>query len=140
MTAIRAGQLHERARSEGFEGEERGLLEHLNQGLEALTTPLTAATEFLGCLSQGKIPDKITANLAGDLNLTKTNLNACVEALAGLLEVNQAQERVALNDLSLQARRGSSRNLRRSVSGQQCRASPGAERNSDPAKNCLRRF
>ena len=120
--------------------EERGLLEHLNQGLEALTTPLTAATEFLGCLSQGKIPDKITANLAGDLNLTKTNLNACVEALAGLLEVNQAQERVALNDLSLQAREDHP-----GIFGDLCRASnagasPGAERNSDPAKNCLRRF
>ena len=122
MTAIRAGQLHERARSEGFEGEERGLLEHLNQGLEALTTPLTAATEFLGCLSQGKIPDKITANLAGDLNLTKTNLNACVEALAGLLEVNQAQERVALNDLSLQAREDHP-----GIFGDLCRASNAAQ-------------
>ncbi len=67
MAAVRAGQLHERARSAGFEGEEHALLEDLNQGLEALTTPLTAATEFLGCLAQGKIPDRITASFPATL-------------------------------------------------------------------------
>jgi methyl-accepting chemotaxis protein len=101
--ALRSGNIHERARLEGFEPEERELLQDLNQALDTLAAPLAAATEFLGCLSQGKIPEKIAANFAGDLNITKANLNACVDALGGVAEVNNVQERMAVNDMSLHA-------------------------------------
>ena len=100
MKAIHFGQIHERASLQGFEPEECDLLRAVNQALDSLTTPLTMATECLGSLSQGKIPEKITANFAGDLNATKTNLNNCVDALGGLSEVNQAHDRMAVNDVS----------------------------------------
>jgi methyl-accepting chemotaxis protein len=102
-TALRSGNFHERASVDGFEPEERELLEDLNAGLDTLTAPLAVATEFLGHLSQGKIPEKIAADFAGDLNATKTSLNACVDALGSLLEIRDVQERVAVNDMSRQA-------------------------------------
>ncbi|MGC2112065.1 MAG: methyl-accepting chemotaxis protein [Candidatus Korobacteraceae bacterium] len=103
MAAVRAGQAGERARIEGFEGEERETLEAINQALDALGAPLAVATEFLGCLGQGKISEKITADFPGELNTTKTNLNACIDALGGVVEVSKVQERMAVNDMSLHA-------------------------------------
>ena len=72
-------------------------------GLDALSAPLAVATEFLGRLGQGEIPEKITANFAGDLNATKNNLNACIDALGGVVEVNKVQERMAVNDMTVHA-------------------------------------
>jgi methyl-accepting chemotaxis protein len=100
MTMLHSGQLNERARIEGFEPEECELLQAVNQALDAVTSPLVMATECLGSLSQGKIPEKITANFAGDFNATKTNFNNCVDTLRGLWEVNQAHDRMAVNDVS----------------------------------------
>jgi methyl-accepting chemotaxis protein len=103
MTAMRSGQLNERAQIAGFEPEECELLQQLNLGLDALSAPLAVATEFLGRLGQGEIPEKITANFAGDLNATKNNLNACIDALGGVVEVNKVQERMAVNDMTVHA-------------------------------------
>ena len=103
MTAMRSGQLNERAQIAGFEPEECELLQQLNSGLDALSAPLAVATEFLGRLGQGEIPEKITANFAGDLNATKNNLNACIDALGGVVEVNKVQERMAVNDMTVHA-------------------------------------
>ncbi|MGB8886983.1 MAG: methyl-accepting chemotaxis protein [Candidatus Korobacteraceae bacterium] len=103
MTAVRSGQIEVRAQVEGFEPEESNLLDTVNQALDALAAPLAVATECLGRLGQGKIPEKITANFAGELNTTKTNLNACVDALGGFVEVNKVLERMAVNDMSLAA-------------------------------------
>jgi len=103
MSAIRSGQINQRTRTEGFEPEECELLQDVNQALDALTSPLAVATECLGQLGQGKIPEKITANFAGDLNTTKNNLNACVDALGRVVEVNKVQERMAVNDMTVHA-------------------------------------
>src|SRR5580704_6103574 len=102
MTAIRSGQIDVRAHIEGFEPDECELLQAVNQALDALIVPLAVATESLGRLSQGKIPEKITASFAGDFNATKINVNNCVDALGGLMEVNQAHDRMAVNDVSVQ--------------------------------------
>ncbi len=99
--ALGAGNIHERARLEDFDPQDCDVLRALNAGLDALTAPLTVVTEFLGCLSQGKIPDKVTANFAGDLNTIKTNLNACVDALGGVTAVNQAMQGLKVNDCSV---------------------------------------
>ncbi|MFZ0793695.1 MAG: methyl-accepting chemotaxis protein [Candidatus Korobacteraceae bacterium] len=101
--ALGAGNIHERARLEDFDPQDCDVLRALNAGLDALTAPLTVVTEFLGCLSQGRIPAKVTANFAGDLDLTKTNLDACVDALGGVVEVHKVQEGMAVNDLSVHA-------------------------------------
>ena len=103
MTAICAGQIDVRAHVEGFEPEECELLQTVNQALDAVTAPLAAATGFLGILSQGKIPEKITATFVGELNATKTNINACVEALSGVVEVTRVVDRMAVNDLAVRA-------------------------------------
>ncbi len=86
MKAIHSGQVHERASLQGFQPEECELLRAVNRALDSLTAPLTIAIECLGQLSQGKIPEKITANFAGELNAARNNLNACVDALGCLNE------------------------------------------------------
>ena len=100
---LRAGKIQERAGLEGFAPGEHDVLRSLNEGLDTLTAPLAVVIEFLGCLSQGKIPDKVTTAFAGDLDLTRTNLNACVDAMGGLLDIRNVQERLAVNDMSRQA-------------------------------------
>jgi methyl-accepting chemotaxis protein len=103
MTAVHCGQIDVRAQIEGFEPEECELLQAVNQALDTLTAPLAVATERLGYLSEGKVPEKITADFAGDLNTIKTNLNTCIDALGGVVEVNKVQERMAVNDMTVHA-------------------------------------
>ena len=140
MTAMSSGQLNERAQIAGFEPEECELLQQLNLGLDALSAPLAVATEFLGRLGQGEIPEKITANFAGDLNATKNNLNACIDALGGVVEVNKVQERMAVNDMTVHA----SENYP-GIFGELCRSTniaQGARFKHHPGHetNCHRRF
>ena len=50
-----------------------------------------------GC--RGDIPDRVAADLKGDYNTLKTSLNACVDGLQGLVEVNRVLQSMAMNDL-----------------------------------------
>jgi methyl-accepting chemotaxis protein len=102
MKAIHSGQVHERASLQGFQPEECELLRAVNRALDSLTAPLTIAIECLGQLSQGKIPEKITANFAGELNAARNNLNACVDALGCLNESSRVMRLMAVNDYGSQ--------------------------------------
>jgi len=98
MSAVRSGQVHERARLEAFMPEERGVLEEMNDGLEALTSPLTFVVEYLDCLGRGEIPERITADFPGELNTLKDQLNRSIELLALLPQTAKGLERLAIND------------------------------------------
>jgi methyl-accepting chemotaxis protein len=85
VQAGRDGQLNERGRTEEFKGNYRVLIEGMNALLDALTTPLNLAAEYLGKLSKGVIPPKITQQYNGEFNTIKNSLNACIENLNALV-------------------------------------------------------
>jgi methyl-accepting chemotaxis protein len=83
------GKLDARADAAGHRGEYRKVIDGLNRTLDAVIGPLNVAAEYVDRISKGDIPPKITDTYQGDFNEIKNNLNACIDAVNGLLqEVN----------------------------------------------------
>jgi methyl-accepting chemotaxis protein len=93
------GTLDVRADASRHEGEFRTIVQGMNDTMEAVVGPLNLASEYSGRIGRGDIPDKVTADLKGDYNTLKTSLNACVDGLQGLVEVNRVLQGMAMNDL-----------------------------------------
>jgi methyl-accepting chemotaxis protein len=83
--AARRGELKARARAELFRGEDRQLVEGVNEMLDAVIKPLNVAADYVDRISRGEIPPKITDEYRGDANQIKNSLNTCVDALSSLL-------------------------------------------------------
>ncbi len=96
--AAAAGDLAKRADSGKHRGEYRKVVEGINNTLEAVTHPLNMAARCVDRISNGEIPPKITEEAHGDFDTLKKSLNACIEGLGGLVEVNQVLQRMANND------------------------------------------
>ena len=84
VTAAKEGRLDTRADLKGVEGEERDLLEGINELIDAVVGPLNVAAEYVDRISKGDIPEKITDAYHGDFNEIKNNLNVCIDSI-GLL-------------------------------------------------------
>ena len=82
IESMRAGNLADRARLDGFDGLDLELLTEINLLLDTLTIPLALTADRLDQLAHGEIPPKITERFSGDLDVLKSNLNHCIEALA----------------------------------------------------------
>lgn len=80
IAKVRAGQLSARVEV-GTEGDYRLLAENINGMLEALSTPLYAAADYLDKIGKGIIPDKIIDFYDGDPCGAKKSLNNCIETI-----------------------------------------------------------
>lgn len=78
-SAVQQGQLSERAHPGQFQGSDRTIVESLNEILDGLIGPLNLASDYLGRISQGDIPPKITDNRNGDFDKAKNNLNRVID-------------------------------------------------------------
>jgi len=78
---ITEGNLSARVDPSLFEGDERTILNKINNILDAVVSPLNVAAEYVEKISKGDIPDKITDNYNGDFNAIKNNLNQCIDAV-----------------------------------------------------------
>ncbi len=97
-SAIRQGHLADRAQVDVFSGNDRTVVECVNQMLDALIEPLNLSAAYTDRISKGEIPQKITAPYEGDFSAIKNNLNNCIDGLNGLAEANATLQRVVLND------------------------------------------
>ena len=79
------GKLATRADATKHPGDYRKIVEGVNQTLDAVIGPLNVAAEYVDRISKGDIPPKITDTYNGDFNEIKNNLNACIDAMNGLL-------------------------------------------------------
>ena len=95
------GRLATRADASKHEGDFGKIVEGVNNTLDAVIGPLNVAAEYVDKISRGEIPEKITASYNGDFNTIKNNLNACIDGLGGLVEVNKVLHHFALNDVSV---------------------------------------
>ncbi|MFZ5776146.1 MAG: MCP four helix bundle domain-containing protein [Thermodesulfobacteriota bacterium] len=80
-----AGRLATRADATRHQGEFRKIVEGVNGTLDAVIGPLNVAAEYVDRISKGDIPPRITDNYNGDFNEIKSNLNACIDIMNGLL-------------------------------------------------------
>lgn len=102
IKAIKDGKLDTRANLRDVNGEDKELLEDINEMLDAVIGPLMGAAEYIHRIGQGDIPEKITAKYKGDFNEIKNNINACIDGLAGLIECSAILEKMAVNDYTRQ--------------------------------------
>jgi methyl-accepting chemotaxis protein len=92
------GKLATRADATKHRGDFRGIVEGVNNTLDAVIGPLNVAAEYVDRISKGDIPPKITEEYNGDFNEIKNNLNNCIDGLGGLVECNAVLKRMAVND------------------------------------------
>ena len=99
--ACMEGQLEKRGDPEKINFEFRGIVEGMNNMLDALIRPLTVTSQYVDRISKGDIPEKITTTLKGDFETMRNNLNSCIDGLQGLVETNKVLQRMAVNDYTL---------------------------------------
>src|SRR5581483_11079033 len=99
-TAAVKGDLSKRADANRHRGEYRKVIQGVNETLEAVVQPLNTTTAFVRQIAKGEIPERITREAQGEFQSLNASLNTCVDGLAGLTEVNQVLQRIAVNDHS----------------------------------------
>jgi len=95
------GELSTRADASRHKGEYRKVIEGINATLDAVAGPLGVASNCLNLIGKGEIPERLVATYYGEFNTIKSNLNACIDGLGGLVETNQILQRMAVNDLTV---------------------------------------
>jgi len=80
-----AGKLATRGNTEQVNFEFRGIVEGMNNTLDAVIGPLNVAAEYVDRISKGDIPPRIADNYNGDFNEIKNNLNGCIDAVNALV-------------------------------------------------------
>jgi len=81
VQAAVAGKLDTRADVDKFDGQDKAMLNGINEMIDTIVGPLNVAAEYVDRISKGDVPEKITDNYNGDFNEVKNNLNQCIDAL-----------------------------------------------------------
>ena len=92
------GKLDTRGDPEKINFEFQGIVQGVNNILDALIKPLNVTAEYVDRISKGDIPDKITDNYNGDFNTIKNNLNMLIQAMNDVVET---AEKIANGDLTI---------------------------------------
>jgi len=92
------GKLDTRGDPEKINFEFQGIVQGVNNILDALIKPLNVTAEYVDRISKGDIPDKITDNYNGDFNTIKNNLNMLIQAMN---DVAETAEKIANGDLTI---------------------------------------
>jgi methyl-accepting chemotaxis protein len=100
--AILKGNLTARGKTDAVAGDWQKLVGGINNLIEAFVKPISLTAVYVDRIGKGDIPEKITEDYQGDFNTIKTNLNACIDGLGGLVEANKVLQRMTVNDYSAQ--------------------------------------
>ena len=80
------GNLDFRADQEGVGIDFRGIINSMNNIINAFVKPINVTAEYVDRISHGDIPEKITDEYKGDFKEIKNNLNNCIDAVNGLAD------------------------------------------------------
>ncbi|MEW6379376.1 MAG: methyl-accepting chemotaxis protein [bacterium] len=90
------GRLDARGDTDRINFEFRGIIQGINDTLDAVISPLNVAAEYIDRISKGDIPAKITDDYRGDFNEIKNNLNTMIDNLTTFaLDTQRVAEQVA---------------------------------------------
>jgi methyl-accepting chemotaxis protein len=94
--AAAQGELSTRADASKHQGDFRKIVEGVNNTLDSVVGPLNFAADCVARISEGDIPDNITAHYNGDFNVIKNNLNICINSVNRLVtDANMLAEAAA---------------------------------------------
>ena len=79
------GKLSTRGNMDRFKGAYRGIVQGVNDTLDAVIGPLNVAAGYVDRIAKGDIPQPITDSYNGDFNAIKNNLNQCIAAVNALI-------------------------------------------------------
>lgn len=82
LSAVKDGNTDFRADCEKVEGNDRVVLEQMNEIVDMLTKPVTKTADYLGRISAGEIPPKIE-NYNGKMKNLSNGINRMIENLSG---------------------------------------------------------
>ena len=97
-TAVQAGKLDLRGRSDDFEGSWGDLISGVNSLIDAFVAPINIMAEYMERIGRGEIPPVITDTYYGDFNEIKGSINSCIGGLGGLVEGNNVLKLMSEND------------------------------------------
>jgi methyl-accepting chemotaxis protein len=100
-SAALEGKLDVRADAARHHGDFRKTIEGVNRTMNAVIGPLHVAADYVDRIGKGDIPPRITESYRGDFETLKHSLNACIDGLGGLEEVNGVLQRMAVNDCTV---------------------------------------
>jgi methyl-accepting chemotaxis protein len=98
------GKLDSRGDPEKINFEFRGIVQGMNDILDALIKPLNVTANYVDRISKGDIPPKIMDTYNGDFNTIKNNLNVLIQAMN---DVAETAEKIALGDLTIKVQKRS---------------------------------
>lgn len=84
--AAREGRLRVRGDVSKVDFEFQEILQDINDTLDAVIVPYTAAVDYVGRISKGDTPPKITETYRGEFDLLKDNLNNCIDMISTLVD------------------------------------------------------
>ncbi|HAG10986.1 MAG TPA: hypothetical protein DCK76_06300 [Desulfotomaculum sp.] len=87
MEAANNGNLETRGNLENYKmSGYKKIVQGFNDTLDAFTTPLKLAAEYIDSFTQGNTPPIITDEYKGDFNTIKNNLNSFIEEIGALVD------------------------------------------------------
>ena len=99
-----AGKLNMRSDPERINLEFRGIVQGMNEILDALIKPLKTSADYVDRIAKGDIPAKITENYNGDFNEIKNNLNLMIDSMN---KGTEAAQEMAIGNVELEVRQRS---------------------------------
>ncbi|HOT76288.1 MAG TPA: MCP four helix bundle domain-containing protein, partial [Candidatus Wallbacteria bacterium] len=84
--AVNDGKLDMRGDAAGTNFEFRGIVQGVNEMIDAFVRPINVTAEYVDRISKGDMPPKITDKYNGDFNEIKNNLNQCIDAVTLLIK------------------------------------------------------
>jgi methyl-accepting chemotaxis protein len=98
------GDLSTRGNLMGVPTEFRGIVQGINDTLDAVIEPLNVAADYVDKLSKGQLPPRLTREYRGDFNTIKNNLNQCIDAIERLItDAAQLSQSAVAGKLSARA-------------------------------------
>jgi len=104
ITASTAGKLHERGQTALFSGDFAGMLQGINDMLDAILVPIGEGNRVLAKVSEGDLRERMEIACEGDHQLMKNAVNRLVDNLRDFAgQVGDASENVSAGSLQLAA-------------------------------------
>jgi methyl-accepting chemotaxis protein len=104
VEAAAMGRLTERGARENVTPEFHGIVDGVNQLLDAIVHPLNVSATYIERISKGDLPPKLTDSYHGDFNAIKENLNVLIDAQKTVTETAQS---IAEGNLQIQVKQRS---------------------------------
>ncbi|HEX2951789.1 MAG TPA: MCP four helix bundle domain-containing protein, partial [Armatimonadota bacterium] len=98
------GHFDERGDTDNIDWEFRPIIEGFNATLDSVVVPLNAATQYIGRIAQGDIPEPVTAEYQGVFNTLKESVNRMIGTIRNMVtDAHMLREAAVRGELDTRA-------------------------------------